>query len=115
MNLLFRKLYLYMLMVLVISLLLTGLVTAMIFNTRHEGLVRNVIRNQVVFVGRELAKTQRRAPNSLPERMQELGDDLGWNIALWEQGQLLHSTLPNPPLPPQDLNERLRKENYVLS
>ncbi|MBT9545472.1 MAG: HAMP domain-containing histidine kinase [Candidatus Sericytochromatia bacterium] len=115
MKALYRKLYLYTLMVLIVTLALTGLVTGMIFSSHQEGLVRNVLRSQVMFIQRELNKTQRRNPSELVNRMEELGQDLGWQIALWEKGQLVHSTRPKPPLLTPREQRKLQTDTYVIS
>jgi signal transduction histidine kinase len=115
MKALYRKIYLYTLTVLVVTLILTGLVTGLVFNSHQEGMVRIVMRNQVVFIQRELAKTQRRNPYELATRMEELGSDLGWQIALWEKDQLIHSTEKQPPHISAPIFKRMQNERYVLT
>lgn len=115
MKALYRKLYLYTLMVLIVTLILTGLVTGMMFSSHQEGLVRNVLRSQVTFIQRELNKTLRRNPSELAPRMEELGQDLGWQIALWEKGQLVHSTRPQPPVLTLKEQRKLQTEHYVIT
>lgn len=114
MKALYRKLYLYTLAVLLVTLILTGLVTSLFFSSHQEGLVRNVLRSQVLFIQREINKTLRRNPAALPERMEELGQDLGWQIALWDKGQLRHSTQAHPPLLSAQTERQLQSEHYVI-
>jgi signal transduction histidine kinase len=94
---LYRQVYLYTLGVLIISMALATFSTGLLFNRREQGLFRQIIRGQVFFIKQEVHKLQRRSPELIPERLQELSQQLSWDMAYWYDGKLIYSSLPDPP------------------
>lgn len=94
---LYRQVYLYTLGILMVSLLLATFTTGLLFNRREQGLFREMVRGQILLIKAETHKLQRRNPKLLPERLAELSEQLSWNIVYWFDGQLVFSSVDNPP------------------
>lgn len=94
----YKKLYIYAFVMLVITLVLTLLSLGWIFDYRQKGMIKNALRRQVLFIKREINITERRNPMGLQERINELSEQLGWEIVYWQEGQSWISTLNSPPL-----------------
>lgn len=107
---LYRQVFVYSLVIFLLSLLLTGLTLGLFFDHRERGMLANVFRQQVQFIRRELIRTEWKSPGQLPERLSELGKQLGWDIAYWQHGVLIYSSVSSPPalssFNQQDLFER---------
>lgn len=97
MKALYRRIYLYTLAILLLSLILSGLSMGLFFNRREQGLVSRVFHHQVIFIRNEILRSEHRNPSELPGRLKELSQQLGWDIVYWRQGKLLYSSLKQPP------------------
>lgn len=94
---LYRQIYFYTLGVLLVSMMLATFSTGLLFNRREQGLFRHMIRGQVSLIRQETYKLQRRSPELLPQRLQELSEQLSWNLAYWYDGKLVYSSVAQPP------------------
>lgn len=112
---LYRQIYFYTLGVLVISMVLATLSTGLLFNRREQGLFRHMIRGQVMLIKQEAHKLQRRSPELLPQRLQELSEQLSWNMAYWYDGKLIYSSVPNPPDFNQVIKQRQLNHDALLT
>ncbi len=110
---LYRQVYLYTVAVVMMSMLLATGVAGLVFNRREQGLIKQIIRSQVVFIRQEVQKVQRTDPRRLPQRLAELSKQLSWDMAYWYDGQLLYSSVANPP-PVQELRttRQLRSRTF---
>lgn len=94
---LYRKVYLYAFGILLASLLLAGLALGALVGQRERGMVQSVFRRQVIFIRATVGRLERRRPESIPQRLKELSDQLGWDIVYWRHGRLVYSSIPEPP------------------
>lgn len=115
---LYQRVYLYIFLILLLSLALSGLSMGLFFGQRERGFMSHTFRRQVQFIRRETARYERqpdaslwqRYPNGksgiprqmpdptlLPQRLQELSEQLGWDLAYWREGKLVYSSLAHPP------------------
>ncbi len=113
---LYRQVYLYTLGVLIISMALATFSTGLLFNRREQGLFRQIIRGQVIFIKQETYKLQRRSPEIIPQRLQELSERLSWNMAYWYDGKLIYSSVPDPPEFTQLTRQKhINHETFLMS
>jgi len=97
MSRLYRQIYLYTLLILILSLVLSGISMSLLFGQREQGLLSQAFKRQVYFIRRELVRTEERAPEQTAVRLQELGEQLGWDVAYWRAGQLIYSSVKPAP------------------
>lgn len=117
MSRLYRQAYLYILLILILSLILTGISMTLFFDHREQGMVVHTFRRQVFFIRREVQHLQRSGTPAIRLRLEELSQQLGWEIVFWQQGRVVYSSLP-PPLTPslKDLDLReLRLQPHAVS
>lgn len=100
MNKLYRHAYLYTLAILILSIILAGVSMGLMFGRRERGLIERTFHRQVSFIRRETYQYETKSPERLPERLSELSEQLGWNIAYWRAGQLVYASVPKPPAYP---------------
>src|SRR5690606_36648899 len=55
-------------------------------------------RRQVNFIRRDILKTEARDPALVPERLAEISEQLGWDLAYWHRGQLIYSSVQPAPV-----------------
>lgn len=95
---LYRKVYVYTLVVLMGSFLLSFIAMQTVFDARQQNYVERLIRRDIGLVRRELRRTLEREPQALASRMDDLSSDLGWRLAYWDRFQHVHSSgIPKTP------------------
>ncbi len=94
---LYRQVYLYTFGIFMLSLLLTGLTMGLFFDQRERGMITSAFKRQVFFIRRELLRSEFEHPQITPERLKDLSNQLGWDVAYWRQGQLVYSSVSRPP------------------
>ncbi len=145
---LYQRVYLYIFLILILSLVLAGLSMGLFFGQRERGFMSHTFRRQVQFIRRETARfeqptnnqlrsrrqrqvqgipRQMADPSDLQERLKELSQQLGWDLAYWREGELIYSSVSKPPVyaelkgklqqsPQQQLqSQRFQRPQIVLS
>lgn len=94
---LYRQVYLYTFGIFLLSLVLTGLTMGLFFDQRERGMITSAFKRQVFFIRRELLRSEVEHPGFTPERLKDLSNQLGWDVAYWRQGLLVYSSVSKPP------------------
>lgn len=110
---LYRHVYFYTLLILILSLILSAVGMGLLFGEREKGMLSRAFRHQVLFIRREMIRYELRQPEQVPERLRDLSEQLGWDLAYWQNGQLVFSSLPEPPSW-QMVTQRLKEGNKPL-
>lgn len=94
---LYRQVYFFSFLIFLLSLLLTGLTIGLFFSQREQGMIAMAFRHQVQFIRRELIRTEALAPDRMADKLHDLSEQMGWDLAYWRQGQLVYSSVSRPP------------------
>ena len=94
---LYRQVFLFALGIFLMSFVLTGISMGLFFDHRERGFIAVAFKHQVHFFKREVMRLERKSPEILPERLQEMSKDLGWDIAYWRKNKLVYTSLSQAP------------------
>lgn len=111
---LYRKLYIYAIVILIASIILTVSVMAIIFQSNQRTTLREHFYREAGFIKRVLKETYNSQPKEFRRKIRDVSHQLNWNITYWRGNTFIYYT-GNKPLPiTKSLLKRLDKNQQLV-
>jgi signal transduction histidine kinase len=111
---LYRKLYLYAIVILITSIILTVSVMALLFQSNQRNLFREHFLMEAKFIKKVLKETYNKQPENLKNKIQDVSSQLNWNITYWKGKTYIYYTGKKPISISQNIITKLDKNKEII-
>ena len=111
---LYRKLYLYAIVILVTSIILTGSVMALLFQSNQRNIFREHFLMEARFIKKALRETYHNQPKDFKTKIKELSNQLNWNITYWKGDTYIYYTGKKPISLNQNVLDKIDKNKEII-
>lgn len=111
---LYRKLYIYAIVILIASIMLTVSVMGMIFQSNQRNTFREHFFREAGFIKRVLKETYQSQPHNFKKKIKDVSHQLNWNITYWRGNTFIFYTGKKPIPITKSILKRLDKNQQIV-